>query len=51
MEEEEIYNECEDCGMKYTIMCHDMKISEVGEDDSLDIWPQFCPFCGNEVTL
>ena len=49
--DDEIYIECEHCGMKYTIKCYDMKITELGEDDSNDIYPEFCPFCGNRIEL
>lgn len=49
--EEEIFIECDHCGIKYTIICNDMQIADIGEDDSDDIWPEFCPFCGNRVEI
>jgi len=49
--EEEIYIECDHCGAKYTIISNDIRMSELGESDEYDIWPQYCPFCGKEIYI
>tara|TARA_Y100000004_G_scaffold81774_1_gene91763 strand:+ start:603 stop:758 length:156 start_codon:yes stop_codon:yes gene_type:complete len=50
--EEEIYIECEHCGAKYSVISTDIRISEIDEvDDGLDIYPQYCSFCGKEIEI
>ena len=50
--EEEIYIECEHCGIRYTIVSADIRISEIDEeDDGYDIYPKFCSFCGEPIEI
>tara|TARA_Y100000996_G_C22357503_1_gene575445 strand:+ start:54 stop:206 length:153 start_codon:yes stop_codon:yes gene_type:complete len=49
--EEDIYIECDECGMRYTVQCNDMHISEIDEDGEDDVYPKFCSFCGCEIHI
>jgi hypothetical protein len=50
--EEEIYIECENCGVRYTILSDDIKISDIDEEDyDTDIYPKFCSFCGKPIEI
>ena len=50
--EEEIYIECEHCEARYTITSTDIRITDIDEeDDDLDIYPQYCSFCGKDIEI
>ena len=48
---DDIYVECDQCGIRYTISSEYIHLSDIEEDDSNDVYPQYCSFCGKEIEI
>ena len=48
--EDDIFVECTHCGVRYTISCSEIVISDI-QDDPNDMYPKYCSFCGEEIEI